>query len=66
MGALVITSLAEGGSSEGFVGEGQIKKSFICKKKLVDGLRVVGVFKIDFPDKLLHLYFTPRHVSILP
>ena len=65
MGALVITSLAEGGSSEGFVGEGQIKNHLFAKK-LIDGLRVVGVFKIDFPDKLLHLYFTPRHVSILP
>ena len=49
MGALVITSLAEGGSSEGFVGEGQIKKIIYLQKKLIDGLRVVGAFKIDFP-----------------
>ena len=48
MGVLVITPLAGGGSSEGFGFVGRvILKENICKK-IIDGLRVNGAFKIDF------------------
>ena len=44
---MVITPLIEGGSSEGFVGEGQIKN--IIFAKFINGVRVTDAFKIDFP-----------------
>ena len=48
MGALVITPLVEGGSSEGLLGKGQIKKiSYL--QKFIDGLPVTDAFKIESP-----------------